>query len=116
MIGLTLQHRWSYWVLAVGWGMHNFGTIVTTAAVGAYLIDAYPEASGESAAWLNESRLLSGFIIGYVQINWVASFGAQNTYGVQTAIMGAAFFVIIFLQFYGKNLRQRQGRLKFKTN
>lgn len=64
LIGLTLQHHYSYWILAVGWAMHNFATIVTTTAVGAYLIDAYPEASGESAAWLNFSRTLGGFIVG----------------------------------------------------
>jgi MFS family permease len=65
-IGSTLQnaHSWSYWVLAVGWAMHNFATIITTSAVGAYLLDAYPEAAGECAALLNFARTLAGFIIG----------------------------------------------------
>lgn len=118
LIGATLHnaHTWSWWVLAVGWAMHNFATIVTTSAVGAYLLDAYPEAGGECAAWLNFARTLGGFIVGYIQINWAAQAGTQTEYGIQSAIMGAAFFIIVFLQFYGKKLRHAQGPLNFKTN
>lgn len=118
LIGATLHHApiWSWWVLAVGWAMHNFATIVTTAAVGAYLIDAYPEASGESAAWLNFARTLGGFIVGYIQINWATQAGTQTEYGIQSAIMGAAFFIVVFLQFFGARLRHAQGPLNFKTN
>jgi hypothetical protein len=95
--------------------MHNFATIATTAAVGAYLIDAYPEASGESAAWLNFWRTIGGFIIGYVQLNWAASAGTQTEYGIQSGIMAAAFLVVVFLQFFGKQLRHRQGPCNFRT-
>lgn len=60
MIGLSISRHWNIWILAVGWGMHNISTVLTTTAVGAYLIDAYPEAAGESAAWLNFARTVSG--------------------------------------------------------
>nr|KAK5443999.1 hypothetical protein LTR18_005260 [Exophiala xenobiotica] len=118
LIGVTLHHpqTYSYYVLAVGWAMHNFATIVTTAAVGAYLLDAYPEAGGECAAWLNFARTLGGFIVGYIQINWATKAGTQTEYGIQSAIMGAAFIIIIFLQFFGAKLRHAQGPLNFKTN
>ena len=68
LIGATLHNArtWSFWVLAVGWAMHNFATIITTSAVGAYLLDSYPEAAGECAAWINFARTLGGFIVGYV--------------------------------------------------
>lgn len=77
LIGVTLHNAqtWSYWVLAVGWAMHNFATIVTTAAVGAYLLDAYPEAGGECAAWLNFARTLGGFIVGYIQVSSLDKIG-----------------------------------------
>ncbi|EXJ96422.1 hypothetical protein A1O1_01548 [Capronia coronata CBS 617.96] len=118
LIGATLHHApaWSWWVLAVGWSMHNVATIVTTTAVSAYLLDAYPEASGECAAWLNFSRTLGGFIVGYIQINWASKAGTQTEYGIQSGIMAAAFLVIVFLQFFGPALRQAQGPLKFKTH
>jgi hypothetical protein len=115
LIGTALQRHWSYWIVAVGWCMHNFSTIATTAAVGAYLIDAYPEASGESAAWLNFWRTIGGFIIGYVQLEWAASAGTQVEYGIQSGIMAAAFLVVVVLTFFGKRLRRAQGPLKFKT-
>jgi MFS family permease len=68
LIGATLENSrtWSFWVLAVGWGLHNFATVVTTSAVGAYLLDAYPEAAGECAGLINFARTLGGFIVGYV--------------------------------------------------
>ncbi|KAI1621366.1 major facilitator superfamily domain-containing protein [Exophiala viscosa] len=118
LIGTTLHHAhtWSYWVLAVGWCMHNAATIITTTAVGAYLLDAYPEAGGECAAWLNFVRTLGGFIVGYIQINWATKSGTQTEYGIQSAIMGAAFFIVVLLQFFGARLRHAQGRLNFKTN
>ena len=116
LIGVTLEQHWSWWILAVGWALHNFAAIVTTTAVGSYLIDAYPEASGESAAWLNFSRTLGGFVVGYFQIGWASSAGTQTAYGIQSGIMGAAFMVIVALQFGGKRLRSLQGPLNFKTN
>ena len=116
LIGLSLQNHWSYWILAVGWGLHNFATIITTASLGTYLIDAYPEASGECAAWLNAARTFGGFIVGYVQISWAESQGTQKEYGIESAIMAAAFSMVVILQLYGAKLRHRQGPLKFKTN
>jgi hypothetical protein len=50
------------------------------------------------------------------QINWATKAGTQTEYGIQSAIMGAAFFIIIFLQFFGAKLRHAQGPLNFKTN
>jgi hypothetical protein len=96
--------------------MHNFATIITTTAVGAYMIDAYPEAPGESAAWLNFSRTLGGFVVGYFQIGWAHSAGTQTAYGIQSGIMAVAFLLIIVLQFGGKRLRAMQPSLHFRTN
>lgn len=117
MIGQSIGHRWSIWVLAVGWGMHNLATILTTTAVGAYLIDAYPEAAGESAAWLNFARTVSGFAAGYFHINWGVAMGVPLEYGIQTAIMGGAFLVFVVpLTVWGRRIRELQGHLKFATN
>lgn len=103
-------------MLAVGWLLHNFSTIVTTTAVSAYLIDAYPEASGECAAWLNFARTVGGFIVGYFQIEWAASSGPQLEYGIESALMAAAFLLVVFLQFFGPKIRASQGPLHFKTS
>lgn len=97
--------------------MHNIATILTSAAVSAYVIDAYPEASGEGAAWLNFARTLAGFCVGYIQMNWATAVGVEMEYGVQTAIMGAAFVVFVVpLTLMGGKLRKIQGPLKFKTH
>jgi len=57
-----------------------------------------------------------GFIVGYIQLNWAAKAGTQTEYGIQTGIMGGAFLIVIFLQFFGAKLRHAQGPLDFRTN
>lgn len=66
LIGSSITKDWSYVVLAVGWFLHNFATVVLTTALYAYCLDAYPEGSGEVAAWLNAGRTWGGFVVGYV--------------------------------------------------
>ncbi|KAK5076937.1 hypothetical protein LTR64_005583 [Lithohypha guttulata] len=117
MIGITMGRHLNIWILIIGWGMHNLATVLTTSAVGAYLIDCYPEASGESAAWLNFARTIAGFAIGYFQIHWAHTSGPELEYGIQTAIMGAAFVLLVVpLTFFGSKIRGMQAPLKFKTN
>ena len=116
IMGASLSQHWPYQALAFGWFLHNMCAIIITTAVYAYLLDAYPEGSGESAAWLNAARTWGGFVVGYVQIIWVQAIGFQKTYGIQSAIVAAIFFLVVFLQFYGSELRHSQGPMNFKTH
>jgi hypothetical protein len=114
LIGSTLEDHESCWILAVSWALHTCTTVITTTAVGAYLIDAYPEASGECAAWLNFARTLGGFIVGYFQLNWVNAQGSEEVFIIEASIMGAAFVLAIIIGLWGKKWR-RGGTLGFKT-
>ena len=115
LLGTSLHKHWHYMVLAVAWFLHNLSTVISTTALYAYCLDSYPEGSGETAAWLNASRNWGGFVIGYVQLNWAAAQGTQIEFGIQSAIVAAAFSIIVFLQFFGAKLRARQGPMYFKT-
>jgi MFS family permease len=115
LIGSTIMHHWHYMVLAVGWFLHNFSTIGLTTAIYAYVLDAYPEGSGEVSAWLNAWRTLGGFVVGYVQIIWAESQGLEKECGIQSAIVATVFSVVVFLQFFGPKLRAMQGPMNFKT-
>lgn len=81
----------------------------------AYVIDAYPHASGETAAWLNAARTFGGFAVGYVQIIWAQAQGTQKEFGIQSGIVAAVFGVVVVLQFFGARMRRWQGQLEFKT-
>lgn len=115
VLGYSLEREWHYMCVSVGWGFYVFGIMVTTVAVNAYNLDSYAEGSGEVAAWVNFSRTTGGFIISYFQVKWAAASGTIISFGVQAAICGAAFGLILFLQFYGKKLRQKSGPLHFHT-
>ena len=113
ILGLALQNKWHYMVLAVFAATQCFGVMIVTTAVNAYLLDCYPEGSGEVSAWVTASRNWAGFMATFVQIEWVTRIGVAKALGIQAAITFASIFLIVFLQLYGKNLRQRQGRMTF---
>ena len=102
-------------IAALGWGLYVFGIMITTTAISAYLLDSYPDASGEVAAWLNWARVAGGFIISYFQIEWAQKMGATKSFAIQAAICAGAFVFIIILQVWGKRLRIWSGRPHFKT-
>jgi hypothetical protein len=49
------------------------------------------EPSGEVAAWINEGRILSGFIVNYFELKWVDTMGAEKALGIQTTIVLQVF-------------------------
>lgn len=116
LLGQSLERAWHYMVTAVVWSMYVFGIIICTTSINAYLLDAYPEASGEVAAWINFGRTVGGFIITYFELNWVLSQGAERALGIQAAIVFIAFFLIVILQFFGKTMRLAQGSVNFATD
>lgn len=101
---------------SLGWGMYVFGIMITTVAINAYGLDSYPEGSGEVAAWINMARTTGGFIISYFQVKWANSMGAKNSFGIQAAIVAAAFAIPIGLMIGGKRLREKSRPLNFKTS
>jgi len=116
LLGFSLQYAYHFMVLALAWGLYVFGIMVSTVALNAYVLDSYPEGSGEVSAWLNFARTTGGFIVTYEQVKWAMAMGAKKSFGIQAAIVAAAFFLIIALQIYGKRLRLWSGKLHFQTN
>jgi len=116
LLGFSLEHAYHYLVLALGWGLYVFGVMVSTVALNAYVLDSYPEGSGEVSAWLNFARTTGGFIITYFQVQWAQDMGPQKSFGTQAGIVGAAFILIIILQVWGRRLRLWAGSLNFETS
>ncbi|KAJ5096635.1 hypothetical protein N7456_007356 [Penicillium angulare] len=116
IVGFSLQRHYHYMLVALGWGLYTFGMIINSASVNMYVLNSYPEASGEVGMWINFSRTAGGFIISYFQVKLVNRVGAESTFGTQAAICAFVFPIIILLQFRGKELRAWGGELNFKTN
>lgn len=100
-------------VIAVFAATQCIGVMIVTTAINAYLLDSYPEGSGVVGAWVTASRNWAGFMATYIQIDWVTRLGPAKALGIQAAITFASVFCMIFLQVYGKRLRQWQGRMVF---
>jgi MFS family permease len=113
ILGFAFEYHWHYMVLAVVAAAQCLGVMIVTAAINNYLLDCYPEGSGEVSAWVTASRNWAGFMATYIQIEWVTRLGPARALGTQAAITFASVFFIMFLQMYGKRLRQWQGRMTF---
>ncbi len=116
MVGICLQRKYPVMALAVVWALYISGILIVTTSVNAYCLESYPEASGEVAAWINEGRILGGFVVNYFELKWVKSVGAGRALGIQAAILVAAFGIIVILQVYGSRLRKWQGPMNLATN
>lgn len=115
LMGFALDRRYHYMLTALGWGLYVFGIMVVTVAINSYVLDSYPEASGEVAAWVNFGRTLGGFIVSYFMVEWAEKQGTVRQMGTMCGIVGAAFFIVLALQVFGKRLRNWAGPAEFKT-
>lgn len=115
LLGFALEEGYHYMLAALGWGLYVFGIMVVTVAINAYVLDCYPEASGEVAAWINFGRTTGGFIVSYFMVTWANRQGAKRQFGTMTGIVVFAFLIIIVLQVTGKRLRMLSGPANFKT-
>jgi hypothetical protein len=97
MVGVCLQHRYYCMALAVVWALYVAGIIMVTTAVNAYCLASYPGFSGEVAAWINEGKILGGFIVNYFELKWVDAIGAEKALGIQAAVVMVAFGIIVVL-------------------
>ena len=116
LLGFALENGYHFMITSLGWGMYVFGIMVTTVGLNAYVLDSYPEASGEVASWLNFARTAGGFIISYFQVTWAEASGTKRSMGIQASIVAAGLILIMILQVFGKKLRTWSGQPRFKTN
>ena len=89
------------------------GIMIATVALNAYLLDAYPEGSGDVGAWIIVGMAMGGFMATYIEINWVLKSGPLVALGAQTGITAAASLIILILGLFGKHIRKAQVRMDF---
>lgn len=65
LVDQVLQHYLDWIAIVFGWGMFVSGVMVASVAVTTYVLDCYPNGSGEVAGFVNFARILSGFTVGY---------------------------------------------------
>ena len=107
VLGLAFEHHWHYMVLATFSAAQCAAIMVVTVAINAYLLDCYPDSSGDVSAWVSTGRILGGFMATYIQLPWLARDGVARTLGIQAGVTGVAVLITVFLQVYGQRLRRR---------
>lgn len=112
IVGLALQLHWTPAAVVIGWGMYVLGVMLASVAITAYALDSYPQASGELCAFINISRLLPGFAVGYFQQPWGEAQGYAVSFGIQAATILLATMILVILQKWGHRIRVKGGPLQ----
>ncbi|KAJ9115483.1 hypothetical protein QFC22_005241 [Naganishia vaughanmartiniae] len=108
LLGAGFQYKFNFAGLVVGWVLAEFGILVSTVGIYAYLTNTFPYRQGEVSALVNAFRVFGGFAVPYFQIEWATSRGPLETFGCEAAIVVGVFLLIVpFLQIKGRWLRQR---------
>ncbi|TNY20465.1 major facilitator superfamily domain-containing protein [Rhodotorula diobovata] len=116
VVGQALEHHLTVGAIVVGWGMYVVGVMIASVAITSYALDYLPSASGEVSALVNLARTMSGFSVGYFQLNWGETAGFDVSFGIQAAIVGGATILVTVLIFFGERLRKLGGPLHFAAH
>ena len=115
VIGQALKHHLNIGVIIIGWGMFQFGVMITSVATVAYALDCYPSASGEVSALINFGRVALGFSVGYFQMDWGAAQGFDVSFGLQAVVVVCAFLLLAVIQKFGARIRASSGPVSHLT-
>lgn len=107
LFGQAFQHTLSWVAVAFGWGMLCFGTLGTTTAVSAYILDVFPHHASLASAWILSARVLGGFCVVYFQTKWIEKDGPAGAFGAQAGIMAVAIASIAATQYWGPKWRKQ---------
>ncbi|GHJ89596.1 hypothetical protein NliqN6_5998 [Naganishia liquefaciens] len=108
ILGAGFQYKFNFAGLVIGWVLAEFGILISTVGIYAYLTNTFPYRQGEVSALVNAFRVFGGFAVPYFQVEWATSRGALETFGCEAAIVVGVFLLIVpFLQVKGRWLRQR---------
>ena len=75
LFGFALQRHWHYMVIAVVFAAQVVGIMIATVGIDAYLLDAYPEGSGEAGAWTNFGEFNRVPLSYYISLEFVGWLG-----------------------------------------
>ena len=92
--------------------MYVFGCMIASVAVTAYALDSYPTGSGEVSGFINFSRIIGGFAVGYFQQSWGKSAGYNVSFGIQAALIAIGLIFLICINIFGVRMRKWGGSLE----
>lgn len=107
ILGEALERHLHVAAVIFGWGTFVIGVMTMSVVVTSYTLDAYPTAPAEMGGWINFSRTIGGFSVGYFQTQWAARVGPAASFGTQAATIVVAGVPVVLVHVYGRRLRQR---------
>ncbi|BGP37217.1 hypothetical protein JCM10449v2_001122 [Rhodotorula kratochvilovae] len=110
LLGVAFEKKLNVASVIFGWGLAEFGILINTVAVYAYLNNCFPTRQGEVSALINLARTLGGFAVPFYQLPFseAPNGGPMVVFGMEAGV-GVALFVLTVpvLQLYGGRLRER---------
>jgi hypothetical protein len=109
LLGCGLQFHWHWFGIAFTWGLFVFAAMTSTVVISAYVLDCFPKETAQTAALLNFTRVLFGFVVPIFQKDWSDAIGAQWSFTSQGLFCLAALGFVMVVQSEGEKWRKKSG-------
>ncbi|GAA5850501.1 hypothetical protein JCM5353_004758 [Sporobolomyces roseus] len=108
LLGAAFEKKLPVVAIIFGWGMAEFGILINTVAVYAYLMNCFPSRQGEVSCLINFARVLGGFAVPFYQVPYSLSAGPLVVFGMEAGVAAGLFLAIVpTLQIFGPRIRAR---------
>lgn len=106
----TISEGKSSQIAAVGQAFQATGLVFVPSVVLSYVVDAYPQSSGEALVLINAGKNLVAFGITQKNVQWLMAEGVKTMYTEMAGIQWAVLVLAIPLYFFGPMLRAKTQR------
>jgi MFS family permease len=106
----TVADSGSYVLAAVGQAFQVTGLVFVPSVVLSYVVDAYPNSSGEALVLINAGKNLVAFGITKKNAEWLMAEGMKKMYTEVAGIQWAILVLGVPLYFWGPMLRRKTQR------
>lgn len=105
MYGIALNNGLSWWLVAVGSAVNNFGVAPISSLALTYVTDSYGDIVGDALVGVTFTRNLIGTIFVFALTPWIARVGISNVI-ITITVIGTVVLAFVFsFIFYGKRFR-----------
>lgn len=106
LVGIALEYKLSWGVLAVGQIFVTIGSMVSIPVTVNYICECFRKHTTEVTLVLNSMRLFLGLSINFYINPWVSAVGVGWVYGMMAFFCVLAFLFLVLLMFFGHRIRK----------
>ncbi|RAH61573.1 MFS transporter [Aspergillus piperis CBS 112811] len=110
IFGYTVSRHMQYVIPAVGSAMSAAGLTLVPSVMLSYVVDSYPDTSGEALVLVNASKNVVAFGLSKGSVDWMTTQGVDKMFYEFAAVQWAVLALGLPLYFFGPWIRKRTSK------